>query len=74
MRKLLFSLLRATQFLCLSQTEKRNKKIEIKRLSLKVNFGTAYNIPTYLRIHQSGYDPIMLSSKYATKGFESPVC
>jgi hypothetical protein len=73
MRQFLFSLLITTQVLCLSQTEKRNKKIEIKRLSLNVNFGTAYNIPTYLKIHQSGYDPIALLAKYATKGFESPV-
>ena len=71
MRQFLFSLLITTQVLCLSQTEKRNKKIEIKRLSLNVNFGTAYNIPTYLKIHQSGYDPITLLAKYATKGFES---
>ena len=38
-----------------------------------MNFGTAYNLPTYLKIQQSGYEAIELWARYATRGFEAPV-
>lgn len=73
MRNTLFSILIIASSLCFSQSQKQEKKLQIYRVNFNLNFGTAYNIPTYLKIQQEGYDPIELWARYATKGFKAPV-
>ena len=44
------------------------------KLNINLNFGTAYNLPTYLKIHQQGFEDIIIPwARYSTKGFKSPV-
>ena len=71
MKKALLSIFIISSTLCFSQ--KQEKKLKITRVNFNLNFGTAYNVPTYLKIQQEGYDAIELWAKYATKGFKVPV-
>ena len=73
MRNTLLSILIISSFLCFSQRQKQEKKLQIYRVNFNLNFGTAYNIPTYLKIQQEGHDPIELWARYATKGFKVPI-
>lgn len=43
------------------------------KVNFNLNFGTAYNVPTYLKIHQEGQEDIELWARYSTKGFKNPV-
>ncbi len=71
MKKALLSIFLILSILCLSQNQER--KLKFTRVNLNLNFGTAYNFPTYLKIHQHGYNPIELWARYATRGFQAPV-
>jgi len=71
MKKALLSIFIISSILCFSQ--KQEKKLNITRVNFNLNFGTAYNVPTYLKIQQDGYDAIELWARYATKGFQAPV-
>lgn len=71
MRRTLLSILIFSTFLCFSQ--KHEKTLKIHRINFNLNFGTAYNIPTYLKIKQERNDAIELWARYATKGFKTPV-
>ncbi len=46
---------------------------KIQSVSFNLNFGSAYNFPTYLKIVQDGHEDIELWARYATKGFKNPV-
>ncbi|MDB4335124.1 hypothetical protein OAA06_02060 [bacterium] len=46
---------------------------KIEKMSFTLHFGSAYNFPTPLKIHQTGYDDIELTANYNTEGFKVPV-
>lgn len=55
-------------------TNKETYGQKIERVNLTVNFGSAYNFPTYLKIHQNGYKDIIINgAKFRTEGFVEPV-
>lgn len=45
----------------------------IKNVNLSLNFGSAYNAPTYLKIYQENLTDIELTANFATEGFKNPV-
>jgi hypothetical protein len=42
-------------------------------VSLNLSFGTAFNIPIYLKINQIDYSPNNWWARYTTEGFESTI-
>lgn len=44
------------------------------KVNINLNFGSAYNLPTYLKIHQEAFGDIVIPwARYSTRGFQSPV-
>lgn len=71
-RKLIFILL-VSPFLLQAKRLVKPENNGIQKVSIDLNFGSAYNVPTYLKIHQDGQEDIKLWARYSTKGFQSPV-
>lgn len=73
MKPILFLLLSTLSIHCRAVLNSTDSSSDWK-LNINLNFGTAYNLPTYLKIHQEGFEDIVLpKARYSTKGFKSPV-
>lgn len=46
---------------------------KIQKVNFDLNFGSAYNTPTYLKIYQENTTDIELTADFATEGFKNPV-